>query len=131
MSKKDFILSITGLIIFVRLYQDIVRLYQDIKPLVKIMSCDHVYQTWDMRIDASDSQDLKRFHGKVFKDAFRKCVKCEKQAEELSMIPGKFGWKKTYKELPKNQTVIDVEVIGFNEETKAMKRDRVINSILK
>ena len=124
MSKKDFILSITGLIVFV-------RLYQSIKSLVKTLFCDHVYQTWDMRIDASDSKDLKRFHGEVFNSAFRKCVKCEKQSEVLSMIPGEFGWKKTYKELPKNQTVIDVEVIGFNEETRVIRRDRVINSILK
>jgi hypothetical protein len=120
----ETILSITRFIVFV-------RLYQKIKPLVKIIFCDHVYQTWDMRLDASDSQDLKRFHGEVFKDAFRKCVNCDKQAEALSMIPGQFGWKKTYRELPKNKTVIGVEVIGFNEETKAMKRDRVINSILK
>ena len=124
MSKKDFILSITGLIVFVRLYEGLV-------PLVKMIFCDHVYQTWDMRIDASESEKLKRFHGQVFNDAFRKCVKCEKQAEALSMIPGEFGWKKTYKELPKNQTVIDVEVIGFNEETRVIRRDRVINSILK
>jgi len=124
MSKKDFILSITPLIRFV-------RLYQSIKSLVKTVFCDHVYQTWDMRIDASDSQDLKRFHGEVFNSAFRKCVKCEKQAEVLSMIPGQYGWKKTYKELPKNQTVIDVEVIGVNEETKVIRRDRVINSLLK
>jgi hypothetical protein len=107
-----------------------VNLYREIKSLVKILFCDHVYQTWDMRFDASESEKLKRFHGEVFKDAFRKCVKCEKQAEALSMIPGQFGWKKTYQELPKNQTVIDVEVFGFGEETKKMKRDRVINSIL-
>jgi hypothetical protein len=124
MSKKDFILSITRFIVFV-------RLYQSIKSLVKILLCNHVYQTWDMRIDASGSQDLKRFHGEVFKDAFRKCVKCDKQAEALSMIPGQYGWKKTYRELPKNQTVIDVEVIGVNEETKVIRRDRVINSLLK
>jgi len=121
--SKNIILSITGLIVFV-------RLYQSIKSLVKILFCDHVYQTWDMRIDAGDSQDLKRFHGEVFKDAFRKCVKCEKRAEALSMIPGEYGWKKTYRELPKNQMMIDVEVIGFNEETKSMKRDKIINSIL-
>ena len=120
----EIILTITGLIVFVRIYEGLV-------PLVKIMFCDHVYQTWDMRFDASESEKLKRFHGEVFKDAFRKCVKCEKQAEALSMIPGQFGWKKTYQELPKNQTVIDVEVFGFGEETKKMKRDRVINSILK
>ena len=124
MSKKDFILSITGLIVFV-------CLYQSIKYSVKILLCNHVYQTWDMRIDASGSQDLKRFHGEVFKDAFRKCVKCDKQSEALSMIPGQYGWKKTYRELPKNQTVIDVEVIGVNEETKVIRRDRVINSLLK
>ncbi len=119
----EIILTITGLIVFVRLYEGLV-------PLVKVMFCDHVYQTWDMRIDASESEKLKRFHGEVFKDAFRKCVKCEKQAEALSMIPGQFGWKKTYQELPDNQTMIDVEVFGFGEETKKMKRDRVINSIL-
>jgi hypothetical protein len=46
------------------------------------------------------------------------------------MIPGQYGWKKTYQELPDNKKVIDVEVFGFGEETKKMKRDRVINSIL-
>jgi hypothetical protein len=119
----NFILTITGLIVFVRLYDGLV-------PLVKMMFCDHVYQTWDMRIDASDSEKLSRFHGEVFKDAFRKCVNCDKQAEKLSMIPGQYGWKKTYQELPDNKKVIDVEVFGFGEETKKMKRDRVINSIL-
>jgi hypothetical protein len=58
-------------------------------------------------------------------------VKCDKQAEALSMIPGQFGWKKTYRELPENQTVIDVEVFGFGEETKVNRRDRIINSLLK
>ena len=124
MSKRDIILSITGLIVFI-------NLYQWIKSLVKILFCDHVYQTWDMRFDASESEKLKRLHGDTFKAAFRKCVKCDKQAEALSMIPGQYGWKKTYRELPKNKTVIDVEIFGFNEETKAMKRDRVINSLLK
>jgi hypothetical protein len=74
---------------------------------------------------------MKRFHGKMFKDAFRKCVKCDKKAEALSMIPGEYGWKKTHVELDENKKVIDVEIFGFNEETKAMKRDRVINSLLK
>ena len=120
----SFILSITGLIVFVRIYDGLV-------PLVKIMICDHVYQTWDMRFDASESEKLKRFHGDTFKDAFRKCVKCDKQAEALSMIPGQFGWKKTYRDLPKNQTIIDVEVFGFGEETKREKRDRLIRDILK
>jgi len=122
--SKRFILSITGLMVFVRLYEWLV-------PLVKIMFCDHVYQTWDMRLDASESDKLKRLHGHVFRNAFRKCVKCEKQAEALSMMPGEYGWKKTYKELPDNKTIIDVEVFAFDEETKKMKRDRVINSILK
>lgn len=124
MSKRDIILSITGLIVFV-------NLYQWLKPLVKILFCNHVYQTWDMRLDASESEKLKRFHGQTFNDAFRKCVKCDKGAEALSMIPGQFGWKKTYRELPKDQTVIDVEVMGMFEETKAMRRDRIINKILK
>jgi hypothetical protein len=124
MSKRDIILSLTGLIVFVRLYEGLM-------PLIKMMFCDHVYQTWDMRFDATDSEKMKRFHGHTFKDAFRKCVKCDKQAEKLSMIPGQFGWKKTYIDLPKDQTVIDVEIMGMFEETKAMKRDRIINSILK
>lgn len=124
MSKRDIILSITGLIVFV-------NLYQWLKPLVKILFCNHVYQTWDMRLDASESEKLKRFHGQTFNDAFRKCVKCDKGAEALSMIPGQFGWKKTYRELPKDQTVIDVEVMGMFEETKAVRRDRIINKILK
>ena len=124
MGKKEIILSITGLIVFV-------NLYQWIKHLVKMIFCDHVYQTWDMRFDASESEKLKRFHGQTFKDAFRKCVKCDKGAEALSMIPGQFKWKKTYIDLPKDQTVIDVEVMGMFEETKAMKRDRIINKILK
>ena len=121
----NFILSITGLIVFV-------RLYDGLAPLVKMMFCDHVYQTWDMRLDASDSEKMKRFHGDTFKNAFRKCVKCDKQAEALSMIPGQFGWKKTYRELPEDQTVIDVEIFGFGEsETKRQKRDRLIGDILK
>lgn len=120
----SFILTITGLIVFVRIYDGLV-------PLVKIMLCDHVYQTWDMRFDASESEKLKRFHGDTFKDAFRKCVKCDKQAEALSMIPGQFGWKKTYRDLPENQTIIDVKVFGFGEETKREKRDRLIRDILK
>lgn len=124
MSKRDIILSITGLIVFV-------NLYQWIKSLVKILFCDHVYQTWDMRLDASCSEIFKRFHGEVFKDSFRKCVKCDKQSENLRMVPGQYGWKKTNRELPKNKTVIDVDIFGFGEETKAMKRDRVINSLLK
>ena len=85
-----------------------------------------------MRLDASESQKLKRFHGDTFKNVFRKCVKCDKQAEALSMKPGQFGWKKTYRELPENQTVIDVEIFGFGEEeTKRLKRDRLIGDILK
>ena len=120
----NFILSITGLIVFVRIYDGLV-------PLIKIMFCDHVYQTGDMRFDASESEKLKRLHGDTFKNAFRKCVKCDKQAEALSMIPGQFGWKKTYRDLPKNQTIIDVEVFGFGEETKREKRDRLIRDILK
>jgi hypothetical protein len=122
--SKNFILSITGLITFV-------NLYRKIKSLVKIIFCNHVYQTWDMRLDASDSDKLSRLHGEVIKSAFRQCVKCDKGKEELSMTPGQYGWKKTYKELPKNQKVIDVDVIGFGEETKRMKRDRIINSLLK
>jgi hypothetical protein len=48
------------------------------------------------------------------------------------MIPGQFGWKKTYRELPEDQTVIDVEIFGFGEEeTKRQKRDRLIGDILK
>jgi len=124
MGKKEIILSITGLIVFVNLYRWLL-------PLIKMMFCDHVYQTWDMRFDASESEKLKRFHGHTFKDAFRKCVKCDKGAEALSMIPGEFGWKKTYRDLPKDKTVIEVEVMGFDEETKAMKRDRIINKILR
>ena len=124
MGKRDIILSITGLIVFVRFYDGLI-------PLIKIMFCDHVYQTWDMRFDCIESQKLKRLHGDTFKCAFRKCVKCDKQAEALSMIPGQFGWKKTYRELPENQTVIDVEIFGFGEETKVNRRDRIINSILK
>lgn len=124
MSKRDIILSITGLIVFVRLYEGLV-------PLIKMMFCDHVYQTWDMRFDATDSESMKRFHGKTFQAAFRKCVRCDKQAEALSMIPGEFGWKKTNRELPKNKKVIDVEIFGFGEETKATRRDRIINSLLK
>ena len=124
MGKRDIILSITGLIVFVRLYEGLV-------PLIKMMFCDHVYQTWDMRLDASDSDKLSRLHGEVIKSAFRQCVKCDKGKEELSMTPGQYGWKKTYKELPKNQKVIDVDVIGFGEETKRMKRDRIINNLLK
>jgi|688.fasta_scaffold237500_3 hypothetical protein len=121
----DIILTFTGLIVFVRLYDGLV-------PLVKMLFCDHVYQTWDMRFDASDSEKMKRFHGDTFKNAFRKCVKCDKQAEALSMIPGQFGWKKTYRELPEDQTVIDVEIFGFGEEeTKRQKRDRLIGDILK
>ena len=119
----NIILTVTGLIVLVRIYDGLV-------PLVKIMFCDHVYQTWDMRFDASESEKLKRLHGDTFKDAFRKCVKCDKQAEALSMIPGQFGWKKTYRDLPKNQTIIDVEVFGFGEETKREKRDRLIRDIL-
>jgi hypothetical protein len=85
-----------------------------------------------MRFDASDSEKMKRFHGDTFKNAFRKCVKCDKQAEALSMIPGQFGWKKTYRELPEDQTIIDVEIFGFGEvETKRQKRDRLIGDILK
>ena len=125
MSKVlNIILTITGLIVFVRIYDGLV-------PLVKIMLCDHVYQTWDMRFDASESEKLKRLHGDTFKNAFRKCVKCDKQAEALSMIPGQFGWKKTYRNLPEDQTIIDVEVFGFGEETKREKRDRLIRDILK
>ena len=125
MSKVlNIILTITGLIVFVRIYDGLV-------PLVKIMLCDHVYQTWDMRFDASESEKLKRLHGDTFKNAFRKCVKCDKQAEALSMIPGQFGWKKTYRDLPEDQTIIDVEVFGFGEETKREKRDRLIRDILK
>jgi len=125
MSKVlNIILTITGLIVFVRIYDGLV-------PLVKIMFCDHVYQTWDMRFDASESEKLKRLHGDTFKNAFRKCVKCDKQAEALSMIPGQFGWKKTYRDLPENQTIIDVEIFGFGEETKRQKRDRLIRDILK
>jgi len=125
MSKVlNIILTITGLIVFVRIYDGLV-------PLVKIMLCDHVYQTWDMRFDASESEKLKRLHGDTFKNAFRKCVKCDKQAEALSMIPGQFGWKKTYRDLPENQTIIDVEIFGFGEETKRQKRDRLIRDILK
>jgi len=124
MCKRDIILSITGLIVFVRLYDGLI-------PLIKIMFCDHVYQTWDMRFDCSESQKLKRLHGDTFKAAFRKCVKCDKQAETLSMLPGQFGWKKTYRELPENKTVIDVEIFGFGEETKMNRRDRIINSLLK
>ena len=120
----NIILTVTGLIVFVRIYDGLV-------PLVKIMLCDHVYQTWDMRFDASESEKLKRLHGDTFKNAFRKCVKCDKQAEALSMIPGQFGWKKTYRDLPENQTIIDVEIFGFGEETKRQKRDRLIRDILK
>jgi hypothetical protein len=120
----NIILTVTGLIVFVRIYDGLV-------PLVKIMLCDHVYQTWDMRFDASESEKLKRLHGDTFKNAFRKCVKCDKQAEALSMIPGQFGWKKTYRDLPEDQTIIDVEVFGFGEETKREKRDRLIRDILK
>jgi len=124
MSKRDIILSLTGLIVFVRLYEGLI-------PLIKMMFCDHVYQTWDMKINSEESDKLKRLNGKIFHNHFRKCVKCEKVAESLSMIPGEFKWKKTYIDLPKNKTVIEVEVMGFGEETKAMKRDRIINSILK
>lgn len=124
MGKKEIILSITGLIVFVNLYRWLLT-------LIKTMFCDHVYQTWDMRFDASESEKLKRFHGHTFKDAFRKCVKCDKGAEALSMIPGQFGWKKTYRDLPKDKTVIEVEVMGFDEETKTMRRDRIINKILR
>jgi hypothetical protein len=120
----NIILTVTGLIVFVRLYDGLL-------PLIKMMFCDHVYQTWDMRFDASESEKLKRLHGDTFKNAFRKCVKCDKQAESLSMIPGQFGWKKTYRGLPKDQTVIDVEIFGFGEETKRQKRDRLIRDILK
>lgn len=120
----SFILAITGLMIFV-------HLYREVKSLVKILFCDHVYQTWDMRLDSNESEKMKRFHGHIFKGSFRKCVKCEKQAEYLSMIPGEFGWKKTYRELDKNSKVIDVEIFGFGEETKKMKRDRLIRDILK
>jgi hypothetical protein len=84
-----------------------------------------------MRFDASESEKLKRLHGDTFKNAFRKCVKCDKQPEALSMIPGQFGWKKTYRDLPEDQTIIDVEVFGFGEETKREKRDRLIRDILK
>ena len=124
MSKRDIILSITGLIVFV-------NLYQWIKPLIKMIFCDHVYQTWDMRLDASDSEIFKRFHGELFKNSFRKCVKCGKQSEYLRRVTGQYGWKKTDRELPKDKTVIDVEIIGFGEETKVNRRDRIINSLLK
>ena len=124
MIKRDIILSITGLILFVRLYEGLV-------PLIKMIFCDHVYQTWDMKFNCDESDKLKLFHGQIFHAAFRKCVKCDKQAEALSMIPGEFGWKKTYRELPKNKKVIEVYLIGFDEETKAMRRDKIINKILK
>lgn len=123
MCKRDIILSITGLIVFV-------NIYRFIKPLVKILFCRHDYQTWDMRLNATGSRKLSRLHGKVFDSAFRKCVKCDKGAEYLSMVPKNFKWKKTYIELPKNKKVIDVQVMGFGEETTEMKRDRIINSII-
>ena len=124
MCKRDIILSITGLQVFV-------NLYQWIKSLIKILFCRHVYQTWDMRLDASSSEIFKRFHGEVFNDSFRKCVKCGKQSEYLRRVPGQYGWKKTDRELPQNKKVIDVEIIGFGEETISKRRDRIINSILK
>lgn len=125
---KRNILNILKLVIGVSV---ITELYYDIKRRLGILFCQHVYQTWDMRLNATGSRKLSRFHGKVFDSAFRKCVKCDKGAEYLRMIPGQYGWEKTDRELPKNKKVIDVQVMGFGEETVEMKRDRVINSILK
>ena len=98
----------------------------DFVPFLKKLFCDHVYQTWDMRMVCEND---KRFDGNIIKDRYRKCVKCGR-CQELKMIPRDFKWVKSYQHLPSNKNIIDVEIILYGQETKRQKRDRIIRDIL-
>jgi len=108
----------------------LIKTFKSLKSVLKICFCNHVYQTWDLKFDTEDSKILGKLHGRVFQGHFRKCLKCDKGGEYLSLIPKQIKWKKTHMELPENKLVINVKMSGYGEETKAEKRDRILEKLL-
>lgn len=110
--------------------QPYMSLYESISVLTKQTFCNHNYRFWKMKMLVYNKKsNLRHLDGREMLK-WRKCNKCGKK-QELSMIPGEWKWKKTYRNLPDNKNVIDVEIRQLGEETKSEKRDRLINQILK
>lgn len=104
---------------FLRFYVDFYSVF------FKKTFCNHDYKFWKMRMIIEDRYLNNREMVK-----WRKCNKCGKK-QELSMKPGDFKWKKTYRDLPDNKNIIDVELKRVGHESKSEKRNRIINSLLK
>lgn len=107
-----------------------ISMYYSISLLTRRYFCSHNYIYWKMRmvVDNKNSH-LNHLNGRQLVK-WRKCDKCGKK-QELSMIPGNWKWKTTYRNLPDSINVIDVEIRQLGEEAKSEKRDRLINQILK
>jgi len=120
------LLSLIGLYIFVKLYEDVSCYYI---PLIKRLICKHEWKYWKMHLHCDDHRGIDN----SILIRWRRCDCCGKK-QEMNMLPGNWHWVKSYEYLPEDDDTIHIDVldnISKRRESLSDKRDMKLNELLK
>lgn len=104
---------------------------RNIHHSLKELFCNHNWLFWHTRFIVNNPKShIKHLNGKIQYNQFRQCERCGKKQKWKQKFEGS-KWIRTYRKLDINNRTIDMVLKILGEETKADKRDRLIDQILK
>lgn len=112
--------------------QTLINIVKYVQNVFRELLCQHKWVFWHTRfiVDPKSKSHIRHLNGKIQYNQYRLCEKCNKKQSWKQAFENS-KWIRSYRTLDPNIKTINIELKIAGEESKADKRNRLIEKILK